>query len=391
MRLVTYILLMICLLTGISCSGNKRKVSDHAIPVVNVGKSHPVKKVSLQELADIEYLPLETREDFLWFGWPVAISHQWIANYNFRSNNIHLFSRQGKAEKRYNRSGGGAEEYSLGSFLVFDEQNEESFIYDNKKKHIFVYDLEGNFQRSFPYREDTYYHFMTNLDKDRLIGYHRLNDPKKINTYHILSKQTGELEKEISLQNNLPKITQRMTQPTNDGRMLISTCTHNALIQHKQGFILNDLSNDTLFLLSPTLETQPFLIRTPHVGTLNPDILITSAKETEAYIYIETVEKTFDFEKSTGYPYTEFLYDKKEGKTYRLEVYNKDFPDQKQFIICDNNCMYPSGKENQATFILNAIDLLDALEKGRLYGKLAEIAKNLDEEDNPVLMIATLK
>ena len=40
---------------------------------------------------------------------------------------------------------------------------------------------------------------------------------------------------------------------------------------------------------------------------------------------------------------------------------------------------------------LEAPDLVDALNDGKLRGPLKEIASRLDEEDNPVLMIAKYK
>lgn len=61
---------------------------------------------------------------------------------------IYIFDRKtGKGIRKINRKGQGGEEYAFIVSAVLDEDNEEIFV--NSSKKILVYDLYGNFKRSF--------------------------------------------------------------------------------------------------------------------------------------------------------------------------------------------------------------------------------------------------
>ena len=48
----------------VSCQGTKR-AETQALSVVDMTKSYPEKEIVLQDIADVEYIPLETTDDFL--------------------------------------------------------------------------------------------------------------------------------------------------------------------------------------------------------------------------------------------------------------------------------------------------------------------------------------
>ena len=83
-----------------------------------------------------------------------------------------VFDRKtGKALKKINRKGQGGEEYVGITEVVLDEANKEIFVIAYTGSKISVYDLYGNFKRSFK-AEGTESHINTfNYDRDNLISY----------------------------------------------------------------------------------------------------------------------------------------------------------------------------------------------------------------------------
>jgi len=112
---------------------------------------------------------------------------------------------------------------------------------------------------------------------------------------------------------------------------------------------------------------------------MNPEIFLFPGVLTDRYYFMQTVKKEREL------PTTDLVYDRQEKKIYQCTVYNADFSDRKEDLsirAVNNDTFY---------FILEAYDLVEAYEKGQLKGKLKEIAANLDEESNPVIMLAKYK
>ena len=85
-----------------------------------------------------------------------------------------------------------------------------------------------------------------------------------------------------------------------------------------------------------------------------------------------------------GYVYV----DKTDNQIYeRGSITNNDYQGQEVYME-DINADQPSGIYLQS---IRASSLVEAYEKGKLSGKLKEIASKLKEDDNPVLMIIKLR
>ena len=130
------------------CGENKQPAGDFI--TVDVTAKYPQKKLILQDFMDVEYIPLETTDEYLCQGSLWAVGKDVIVASNFNTDgNIFIFDRKGKALRKINRKGQGGEEYTTFSRLVLDEENGEIFANDAYAKKILVYDLEGNFKRVF--------------------------------------------------------------------------------------------------------------------------------------------------------------------------------------------------------------------------------------------------
>jgi len=118
---------------------------------VDVSKSYPKKELILQDFMNVEYIPLETNNEFVTQGVVMDMGDEYIIVKNWtKEGDIYLFdSKTGNALRKINKMGKGPKEYSHLTDIVLDEQNNELFVNCLISKKILVYDLSGNFKRSF--------------------------------------------------------------------------------------------------------------------------------------------------------------------------------------------------------------------------------------------------
>lgn len=109
MKGTTIFFLSILLIT----TGCKRldQTADDLITVDVTNNSFPKKELALQDFMDVEYIPLETNDDFVNQGFVQAIGKEFILVKNYRDDgDIFVYDRTGKAIRKINRKGQGGEE-----------------------------------------------------------------------------------------------------------------------------------------------------------------------------------------------------------------------------------------------------------------------------------------
>ena len=195
-RLYTITLLLASML--LSCGGGKgeaqkQKVSD-GLWTFDVTKEYPTKEIYIQDIADVDYIPLETNDSILWRGREVLyLDDDYIVGAN-RNNGVYFHDGKGKALNMFNKMGQGPKEYSDMYKVQYDKKSDEIYINDMFK--YYVYDKEGNFKRSFQGIEDKLYSRIEQffiLNEDELIQYNYNNH------YTRVSRLTGEHLGDIKL------------------------------------------------------------------------------------------------------------------------------------------------------------------------------------------------
>lgn len=129
MRKETAILVIILFVTA--GMGGCRPSGTHAdIITVDITVSYPGKELILQDFMDVEYIALETNDEFVTQGDVMAIGNKYILVKNWTNDgDIFVFDRKtGKGLRNINRRGQGAEEYAFISGVVLDEDNNEIFV-----------------------------------------------------------------------------------------------------------------------------------------------------------------------------------------------------------------------------------------------------------------------
>lgn len=390
----TVFVISFCIMTG--CGDGKQPTDDFI--TVDVTAKYPKKELILQDFLDVEYIPLETNEEFITLGNMQTIGKDIIITRNRTVNgDIFVFDRNnGKALRHINRSGQGSEEYITIFGIILDEENSEMFVNDYRLKKVLVYDLFGKFKRSFKHKEGYYYNHISNFDRNNLIcrdDYSRIDKERNRNTFLIVSKQDGSVSKEIQIPFKEKKLAGVTTTETN-GRPFVEPIHNWHLIPYHEKRILVEPSSDTIYSYSPNHQMTPFIVRTPSIQSMEPEVFLFPSVLTDRYYFMQTVKNEFDFVMNAGFPKTNLVYDRQEKAIYENITYNGDFSNKKLVNLAfELTPLVYDPVNNEIAFMekIDAYELVEAYKNGQLKGKLKEVAAKLDEESNPVIMIAKYK
>ena len=393
-RSTTILAAILFVMSGfIGCNQPKPKSEDFI--TVDVTATYPKKELILQDFMDVEYIPLESTDSFITMAHVQDIGEDVIIlrNRNRSSDgNIFIFDKKGKGLRKINRQGPGDEEYTFLLKAFLDEDNNELFVNDHRASKMSVYDLFGQFKRSFKHKDGSIFDPVYNFDKNNLICLDYISDfdeePK--NRFFIVSKQDGRITKEIQIPYKVKKSTVLTVTDEAKGVTISNATRNEELIPYFGDWLLVDPSSDTIYKSAPDFSLTPFIVRTPSIQSMIPEIFLFPGVFTDRYYFLQTVKKEYDFTTNSGFPRTDLVYDQQEKAIYEYTVLNADFSTKKLV-----NMVYEITLINDdgIAFVqrLEAPDLIVANENGELKGKLKEIASTLDEESNPVLMLARYK
>ena len=384
MKQTNLLLAAILLVVLAGCVENKQSHDD--LITVDLSKSYPKKELILQDLMDVEYIALETTDEFLTQGLVQDVGKEYllVSNRN-RDGDIFIFDRKtGKGLRKINRQGQGAEEYAGINRIILDESNDEILVMSPGNK-ILVYDLYGEYKRCLKLDREVASVF--DYDKSNLIGYdmsdYHNKGKDRSKSYHILiSKQDGSITREIFI----PFKTIDTPVVTGDGGFVAS---YSYQIRQSHGkCTLMDTSSDTLYNYASDGTLTPFIVRTPSAHTMEPEVFLYMGIYTDRYYFMQTVKNVFNFEEGNGFYTDELMYDKEEKAVYQVAVYNGDYAEKRTVAMTAK----PINSEIEDATSLNASRLVEIYEKGQLKdGQLKEIASRLSEEDNPVIMLVRQK
>lgn len=380
----TSVILAAILLVLMGCGGGKS--ATESLVTVDVTADYPKKDLILQDFMDVEYIPLETNDEFITKGKVMDVGKDIILVANQREGDILIFDKTtGKSLRKINHKGQSGEEYLILVNVILDEANGEMFANDGPSSKIQVYDLLGNYKRTLPYKKGAFVSNMYNYDKDYLLcqNTYAPGNESSVNSFFLISKQDANMKDiEIPLEKKISTIIVKQV-----GDQVYSSVPNNSLIVPIQNnWILTEPSADTVYMSQPDNNLCPFMVRTPSIQTMSPEVFLFPGVLTDRYYFMETVKKECDFETNKSMPTSDLMYDKQEKKIYNYIVNNSDYSER-----TEDMCLRNINNEIAFYAILPAHELVEAHEKGKLNGKLKEMAAKLNEEDNPVIMLVKHK
>ena len=381
MKKAISILAVAVLAVTTGCGGGKQSSNDFI--TVDVTKSYSSKKeLILQDFMDVEYVALETNDDFLNQGFVMDIGKEIILVRNYIDDgDIFIYDRNGKALRKINRRGQKiSEEYTNIYSITLDEDSGEMFVYNISERKLLVYDLYGKFKRSFSFPRDHTFPDIYNYDKDNLICFDFIDENEP---FILISKQNGSLTKGITI----PFKEKKRLMQMQDG-IFVGPAAYRSIIVNKNNWLLSDLSTDTMYAFLPDYSLRPFLVRTPAIQSMDPEVMVIRLLS-DRYCFMETIINEYNFVSRRGFDRNFFMYDRQEKTFSGYTVYNGDYSTKKEIYMI---ALRPVNHEIESWMKIEAYELVADYKAGRLKeGKLKEIASKLDEEDNPVIMLVKHK
>jgi len=384
MKQATSMFIIILLIVVAGCRGGKQSTDD--LIIVDVTKSYPKKELILQDFMDVEYVPLETNDEFLTQGVVQDVGKEFILVTNrINDGDIFVFDRKtGKGIRKINRKGQGGEEYAFINKIVLDEKNNEMFVNNWGTKKILVYDLYGKFKRSFSAEFSNIFEY----DKDNFIGYdmsgfNKDGEDRDSTLYHvIISKQDGSITQGISIP--FKKFVSPIVRKAGG---VASAPFLNYTIPFFNNWVLVESSSDTVFKYAPDSRLTPFIVRTPSINSMGIKVFLSLRCITDNYYFMFTLKSDFDFETGRGFYEEELMYDKQEKSLFQYDIYNSDYTETRPMSLGSKSLNH----EIPSYRILEAYRLVEDYKKGILKGRLKDIASTMDAEDNPVIMLVKHK
>ncbi|MDR1223014.1 MAG: 6-bladed beta-propeller, partial [Tannerella sp.] len=323
------LIILVAIVAG--CVGCKQsgKQSTGDIITVDVTASYPEKELILQDFMDVEYVPLETNDEFITHGVVEAVGKDILLARNWADGNIFIFDRTGKGIRKINRLGQGGEEYTSVNGIVLDEDTDEMFVSDYSARKIMVYDLYGNFKRSLQCADSAYYSSLFNYDRNQLICYKTYSPIDTEESGHILiSKQDGSIARKIPIPFKEIKTTVFIKED-----LVVMPVSHQTLFPYQGNLAIVNTSSDTMYTYLPDGSLLPFMVRTPSIYAMDTEVFLFPGVLCDRYSFMKTMKKEVDLVKLKGFPTTDLVYDKQEKALFSSAVYNDDFSDKRQVSL----------------------------------------------------------
>lgn len=386
------ILLTFILFMGCQTKSPQSETGD--LPVFDFSKDYPQKKMCLQEMADIEYVALETTDDILLGGAAglSAITDKYILLHETRLGDLFVFDRTtGKLYSHFNHKGQGGMEYTwIKNGTIMDEEKDEIYVCS---QYIQVYSLKGEYKRTL--KINTFDNDMTilNFDAESLLIYEDViiepgrEDKTKQAPYRLVSKKDGSLISVLDIyypKRYSNKIAQQLEG--NMWRSFVINYPHN--MHYGSDLIIANISSDTLFQLSPNQGLIPLLTRKPSTHASEPRSIWTPFLTTDKFIMIGTFLLDFS---AKGGKIPEFMYEFQTGEISRVSIFDTEYDTRPSSQGRWSPNAAPAIAKNMAAELIQASSVINAYKGKRLKGNGEEVAKRLDENDNPVVRIIKFK
>lgn len=376
-----------------STEQTQKAKKEQGLVTLDVTKDYPEKKIVLQDLADVKYIPLETKKNALLpnsAGCLGYVSDSLIVA-RTSDNEIVLFNGDGSVRSSFRHVGQGSKEYQYIIGMAVDPKAQEIFIVDYLLKYrMQVYSFTGQYKRTLPIPYKMILNSLQDFSADCLLACDMdVNQgiSNRAKPYMLLSKKTGEIVKELDI-HFTKRMSNRMSKPFGENQTISAALGYDPIVRCEDSYVIGDLSADTIYTYTPQGVLSPMLVRTPPVLSMETPKVLLPDYRAGSYFFFYLVDFEFDFETRTGFPDKYMVYDYAAGKTYVCKLVNRDCEEQ-EIQLGDGGVTNKAW--NTACYTIPSSDLVEQSEAGKVHGPLKEIAAGRTDDDNPVLAIVRFK
>lgn len=366
---------------------------EQGLATLDVTKDYPEKKIVLQDLADVKYIPLETKKNALLTNSAGCLGYVSDSLIVARTSDkeIVLFNGDGSVRSSFRHVGQGSKEYQSIIGIVVDPQAQEIFIVDYLLKHrMQVYSFTGQYKRTLPIPFKMILDGLQDFSADCLLACDldvNQGISNRAKPYMLLSKKTGEIVKELDI-HFTKRLSRSISKPLGENQTISAALGYDPIVRCEDSYVIGDLSVDTVYTYSPQGILSPMLVRTPPVLSMETPKVLLPDYRAGSYFFFYLVDFEFDFETRTGFPDKYMVYDYAAGKSYVCKLVNRDCEEQ-EIQLGDGGVTNKAW--NTACYTIPSSMLIEQLEAGKVHGPLKEIAATRAEDDNPVLVIVRFK
>ena len=357
---------------------------------IDMNQTYPEKTISLQKVADVKYISLETTDEMLFNGIVTNLSAEGIAGFNKKEGDILVFDGTGKAIASFNHTGQGPNEYNKIYHLDVDWKQKEVYVQDNFRQKIRIYGLDGRHLRTIDLQETMQEGDLYSFSDTHLIYYAKPKS-KPVTPYEPVTL----LSKKDASKVTLPfiKTDDNLVKATGGpfGNMKMSAKNVNLLCKKGDEVYVNEVTADVIYRVESNHALTPVVERTPsYQDASGQDFFLMLTGANARYYFFKRQQALLEFQgnAATDTKSTYVAYDRKEKQLLNPTFTNEDYPSQD---IPMSKLLQCAGSANRCYLQLEAFKLKEALAEGKLKGTLKSIAEKLDEEDNPVLMVVEFK
>ncbi len=370
-----------------ACCGNSTgsgpDVSNKIVPVfpieINVKEEYPRRTLAYEDVADISYIPLEkTPGNFLEFQHTLFYTENDI--FVDSKHCVQRYGHDGKFKNNIGRQGRGPGELAQFIHYMVDTIAREVYMFDNGQQKTIVFDYDGALKREFREADAVY------LSQVELISGETLIIGRQLKAWGDRPMQPGRLFAEISKEDGreLRKLGPYVTEE--NGRNM--STLRRSYLRFKDEIIVAHNESDTIYSFRPAaypdLVFEHRYILTPHKfcsGEIRYDAGVLFESDKYAFFYhAKTDMALMKSDRKNMMKRKNLLVDKASGEIWELD----SMLDGKKISATPRS----ANKDGIAFSVLFPHLLIDLKEKGEITDpRLKEIAENISEDSNPVLVI----
>ena len=367
-----------------------------SLPILDLEKKYPQKVITLQDIADVEYIVLESHNEALISAPYTVVTDSMIITYSPLEDNVIFFQRNGKFSHSFNRKGQSGKEYTGISDMRVNVATKEIYINDNLKRCVQVYTYNGEYIRTLKLKSTPHNGYLMgtiyNCDEEHILAedWWNVDELKEQPTNHQPYYRISTSDDSIS---RLPLFIEKRIRDgfkwydeksDTFGSMGVGL---SPVAYINDELIIADFGLDTVYSYKENLLT-PIAVRKNQMKSEDVPIVAGIEAITDKYYLWYACEKDI---KKTIWPDWTYLQDRRTGKCIQTKLVDKNITDKKHRFRSRPSANGYTVPKHHIMQYYPAYVLIELLEEGKLQGELKEIASKLTEEDNPVIMLAKFK
>ena len=367
-----------------------------SLPILDLEKKYPQKVITLQDIADVEYIVLESHNEALISAPYTVVTDSMIITYSPLEDNVIFFQRNGKFTHSFNRKGQSGKEYTGISDMRVNVATKEIYINDNLKRCVQVYTYNGEYIRTLKLKSTPHNGYLMgtiyNCDEEHILAEDWWNvdelkeQPTNHQPYYRISTSDGSICRlPLYIEKRIRDGFKWYDEESDTFGSMGVGLSPVAYINDE--LIIADFGLDTVYSYKENLLT-PIAVRKNQMKSEDVPIVAGIEAITDKYYLWYACEKDI---KKTIWPDWTYLQDRRTGKCIQTKLVDKNITDKKHRFRSRPSANGYTVPKHHIMQYYPAYVLIELLEEGKLQGELKEIASKLTEEDNPVIMLAKFK